>query len=345
MGVKLGDILKDSRKIITTENLVGKTLAVDAFNWLYQFLAIIRGNDGSPLKDYKGRVTSHLSGLFYRNLNLMDAGIKLIYVFDGQPNPLKAQEIQRRREAREISQKKMEEAQDDSDRENTDIKRFAQGTSKLTKEMIEESKQLLSYMGIPYIVAPQDGEAQAAHLIQSGKAWGIASQDYDAFLFNGERVVRNLSDTKDKSIEYYHLPKTLENLNITQAQLVDMAILVGVDFFDGIAGIGDKTAYKLIKEYGTIEKIISQYVPTSKKDFSALTPEFLETVRNIFLKPQVTDDFTILRTPPNYEKIQELLVEEHNFNQERMEKTFTKMRGKALTKTQKVMDNFFLKKS
>jgi flap endonuclease-1 len=112
MGINLNPLVKDQKRIITFENLIGKKIAIDAFNTLYQFLAIIRGRDGKPLKDYEGNVTSHLSGIFYRTINIIEKDIKPIFIFDGPPNPLKLKEIQRRREIRETASKKMKEAQD-----------------------------------------------------------------------------------------------------------------------------------------------------------------------------------------------------------------------------------------
>ena len=57
---------------MSVEHLANRRVAVDAFNWIYQFLAIIRQPDGTPLRDSKGRVTSLLSGLFYRTAKLLD---------------------------------------------------------------------------------------------------------------------------------------------------------------------------------------------------------------------------------------------------------------------------------
>ena len=83
MGLQVGEIVP--RKAIEFSNLKNKVLAVDASNIIYQFLSTIRQPDGTPLKDKKGRITSHLSGLFYRNINLMQEGLKLVYVLMGKP--------------------------------------------------------------------------------------------------------------------------------------------------------------------------------------------------------------------------------------------------------------------
>lgn len=198
MGVDLGPLVKDVKKIIKFEDLVGKRIAIDAFNTLYQFLAIIRGRDGTPLKDFQGNVTSHLSGLFYRSLNLIEHDIRPIYVFDGPPNPFKQAEIQRRREIRNEARKKFEEARDLGETE--DAAKYAQGSSKLTGAMIQESKEFLSALGIPIVEAAQDGESQAAYLVSTNQAWAVGSQDYDSFLFGAKKVVRNLSMNRTRKI-------------------------------------------------------------------------------------------------------------------------------------------------
>jgi len=101
MGTKLGDIIR--AETITLNDLSGREIAVDAFNTLYQFLSGIRQPDGTPLMDRRGQVTSHLSGLFYRNVNLLEIGIRPVYVFDGKAPKLKADEVKRRREIREAA--------------------------------------------------------------------------------------------------------------------------------------------------------------------------------------------------------------------------------------------------
>src|SRR5208283_367629 len=155
MGVNLRDIANPRK--ITIEELNGKSLAIDAFNALYQFLSTIRGMTGELLRDNKGHVTSHLSGLFYRNMNLLDAGIKLIYVFDGTPPSLKSEEINRRRQVKVLAAAKYSEALEKKD--YVAAKKYASATAYLEDEMIQDAKELLDFMGIPWIQAPSEGEA------------------------------------------------------------------------------------------------------------------------------------------------------------------------------------------
>lgn len=348
MGVKISPLVDEVKQVITFENLVGKKIAIDAFNTLYQFLAIIRGQDGEPLKDLQGNVTSHLSGIFNRTLYLLEENVKPIFVFDGPPNPFKLAEIQRRRALREEATKKMEEAQDAQ--EEGDIVKFAQASSKLNSDMIEESKNLLRAIGIPIIDAGQDGEAQAAYLVNKDLAWAVGSQDYDSLLFGGNRVVRNLSHNRTRKVkstivkvdlEFISLQKTLEYNQLTRAQLVDIGILTGLDFFPGIEGIGAKTAVTLIKQHNDIETIVNNNIEVRKKRIE-LDLEMVKQVRKIFLEPHVNTDFGEIRwNTPDLAKIREILCEKHNFNKERVDAALDKMIKKGVTKTQRTMDNFF----
>ena len=347
MGVKINELVQDIKRTITFENLFNKRIAVDAFNTIYQFLAIIRQRDGTPLKDYEGNVTSHLSGLFYRSINFIEHNIKPIYVFDGVPTELKLETIRDRKKIKDDAKIKMVEAQEAED--FREAKKFAQQTSKLTTDMIEESKKLLENMGIPVFQASSEGEAQSAYLVEKGDAWACASQDYDTLLFGGERLVRNFAVSRSKKvkdttvtldIEYVSLPKLLENLKITREQLVEMGILIGTDFFSGIHFIGQHKALDLIKKYKSIKNIVSEKVKVGKKDIQ-LDLELVEQVKNIFLTPDIRNNYPKIKfSKINYEKIKELLVEIHNFDNQRVENALDRLRKLDSSKTQISLDNF-----
>ena len=196
MGVKINELVKEVKRSITFENLFQKRIAIDAFNTIYQFLAIIRQPDGTPLKDYDGNVTSHLSGLFYRTINFVEHNIRPIYVFDGKPSELKLETISERRKIKEQAKAKMIKAQEAEDFK--EAKKYAQMTSKLDSDMLEESKKLLTNMGIPVLDSNSEGEAQSAYLVEKGDAWGCASQDYDTLLFGGKRLIRNVAVSRSK---------------------------------------------------------------------------------------------------------------------------------------------------
>jgi len=348
MGVKISDLVKPVIKEITINNLLGKKIAIDAFNSIFQFLATIRQRDGTPLKDFEGNVTSHLSGLFYRTINLIEQDIKPVYVFDGPPHELKLKTIRERREIREKQRKKMEDALDSEDQK--EARKYAQGTSKLTSDMIEESKLLLKYMGVPYVEAAHDGEAEAARLVNSGAVWACASQDYDSLLFGAKRLIRNLNINRKKkvknttinlSIEYINLEAVLKHLDISRQQLVDMGILIGLDFFEGIKGIGEKTALQLIQTHGSIEKIIESGICIKKKPIE-IDLDALAKVRSIFFQIEKPTIEPVLKwSNPNKKKIMELLCDRHNFSRERIENAFERLHAKKSQKVQTSLDNYF----
>lgn len=331
MGVNLRDLIPNEVKIVIDDlkALRGYAIAIDGYNALYQFLAAIRQPDGTPLMDSKGRVTSHLSGLFYRTINLMEHGIKPVYVFDGKPPEIKHIEIERRKRVKEEAVKKYEEALKKGDLEAA--KRYAQMASKLTEDMVSDAKKLLEYMGVPYVQAPAEGEAQAAYMTRKGETWGVGSQDYDSLLFGSPRLVRNLTISGRRKLpkkdiyieikpEVIELDKLLKKLGITREQLIDIAILVGTDYNpEGVKGIGPKKAYSLIKSYGSLEKVLkiipNTYFPTDPLK-----------IRDYFLNPPTTDNYKIEWKEPDEKMIIEFLVHEHDFSIERVKNAVERLK-------------------
>lgn len=330
MGVNLKDLIPDKARVELDDlrALRGKAIAIDGYNALYQFLAAIRQPDGTPLMDSKGRVTSHLSGLFYRTINIIEYGVKPIYVFDGKPPEAKAEEISRRSRVREDAARKYEEAVKTGDLEAA--RRYAMMSSRLTEEMVNTAKNLLEAMGIPYIQAPGEGEAQAAYIAKKGDAWASASQDYDSLLFGSPRLVRNLTISGKRKLpkkdvyvevkpEIIELSTLLNELGVSREQLIDIAILIGTDYNpDGVRGIGPVKALKLVKEYGSLEKI-----PRSL--LSGEDPVELANIRSYFLTPSITINYKIEWREPDLDKINEILVIEHEFNPERVKNAYDRL--------------------
>jgi flap endonuclease-1 len=332
LGVNLRDLVP--KTIIKLEDLSGKSIAIDAYNALYQFLAIIRQPDGTPLKDSSGRVTSHLSGLLYRTSNLVELGAKPVYVFDGAPPALKEVEIKRRMKVKERALALYERALKEGRTEEARV--YAQATSHLKDYMAEDSKKLLDLMGIPWIQAPSEGEAQAAHLTKHGDADYCASQDYDSLLFGAPRFVRNITISGRRKLpskniyievipEVVELDQVLRECGITYEQLVDVGILIGTDFNpDGIKGLGPKTALKLIKEHGNLENAL----PHLKNAEFPVEPR---RIREIFLHPEVRDDYKLEWKEPNMEGIIDFICRGRDFSEERVRKAVEKMQ-KGITK-------------
>lgn len=325
MGVDLGDLVP--RTPADLSSLSGKSVAIDAYNALYQFLAIIRQPDGTPLMDHTGKITSHLSGLFYRTCNLLELGIRPIYVFDGTPPALKEAEIKRRMKVKEEAIKKYEAALKEGRIE--EARMYAQMTSHLKDYMSEDAKQLLTLIGVPWVQAPSEGEAQAAHIVKRGDANFCASQDYDSLLFGAPYLLRNLTISGRRKLprkdvyveinpEIIELRRVLSELGITHEQLIEIGILVGTDFNpDGVKGIGPKSALKLIKTYGSLEKALSAI-----KD--AEFPVEPAKIKEIFLHPNVTDNYKIEWKEPNVEGVLDFLCGEKDFSEDRVRKALEK---------------------
>jgi flap endonuclease-1 len=339
MGVDLSDVVpKQSRRL---EDFQGKVIAVDAYNALYQFLSSIRQPDGTPLKDKRGRITSHLSGLLYRTANLVEAGIRPVYVFDGKPPQLKLATLEERRERKQQAQAEYEEAIEKGDTARAFAK--AQQTSHLSRDMAQEAKDLLSALGIPWVQAPSEGEAQAAHMARQGKVYAASSQDFDALLFGAPRLVRNLAVTGKRKLpgksiwvdvepEIIELETVLKELSLSREQLVDAGILVGTDFDPGVKGVGPKRAVKLMREN---ENLLDALVKL-EADIPAA-----EQIRDIFLRPEVTDDVSIAFKQVDEARVVEILVKEHDFGEDRVRSTFPRFAKLNESMKQRSLDAFF----
>lgn len=344
MGVAITSILKSEE--IKIESLSGKVLAVDSFNVLYMFLTTIRGPDGSPLMDSKGRVTSHLVGLFSRFSNLMEKGVKFVFVFDGKAPDLKREERERRKQLKEDAQKLFDEAEQQEDVEN--MKKYAARTTVLSKEMIEEAKALIQAMGMPIILAPSEGEAQAAHIVKNGDAYAVMSQDADSLLIGSPRTIRNLSITGRRKMPGTHAYKNvlpelidlndnLKELDLTQNQLIVLAILVGTDYnYGGVKGIGPKKALALLKKHK--EDFDSIFLEVNWKDhFSVDWKKIFDTIKEM----PVTDDYKITFKDPDYEEIKKILVDEHDFSEERVKSSLDKLENYKKNNQQKGLGDWF----
>lgn len=323
MGVDLKPLVK--ARVISLHDLKGKIIAIDAYNAIHQFLSIIRQRDGTPLKDSEGRITSHLAGLLYRTANLVEQSIKPVYVFDGKPHPLKLETLEQRSIIRKEARKEWEEALARGDIK--EARKKAQQTSSVTKEKVEEAKKLLDLLGIPYVGAPGEGEAQASFMNKRGDVDAACSQDFDCLLFGAPMLVRNVTITGkrklpdkqqwiDVSPEKILLKEVLSENGISREQLVEMAILIGTDFNSGIKGIGPKKALQLIKKHGCIENVIDAEGIEEIKN--------LDEIKNIFLNPSVTDDYSIEWKKVDEDMVISFLCDEHQFSKERVKKALKK---------------------
>ncbi len=342
LGVNLTPIMV--KKILSLEDLRGKSLAVDAQNYLYQFLSLIRMQDGTPLQDSHGNVTSHLAGLMFRSTRLIhDYDIYLVFVFDGKPPQLKQQEIMKRREMREKATQEWQTALKAGDYATAFSK--AVMSSHLTRSMIEDSQRLLQYLGIPFVQAPSEAEAQAAYMAQKGEVWAASSKDYDALLFGTPRLLRYLTISgreflPSKGIsrplepELIELDKFLSSHGITREQLVDIAVLIGTDFNEGVKGIGPKKALILVKNHGNIENMPSEIQ-------EKLEAQNYREVKNFFLKPQITTDYTLRYGELQENELYRFLCDERDFSHDRVGTVIQRMKTFFANRKQTELQKWF----
>jgi flap endonuclease-1 len=342
MGVQITDLL--IRNVIKIDELTGKKLAVDAFNILYQFLTTIRQRDGTPLMDSKGNITSHLTGLFSRTTRLMEYDIKLCFVFDGKPPRLKETESRKRKELKEEAKAKHKAAVEKKD--VGEMKKYAARTAYLTEEMVDESKELIRALGLPIVQAPSEGEAQAAAMVKKGDVWAIVSQDTDSLIFGADRLVRNLSISgrrkKASKLAYetvlpeiVDLKQNLQNLGISQDQLIVLAILVGTDYNPGgVKGLGPKKGLKLVKEYGSD---FDRLFKSIEWDFPFEWTEVFDLIK----KMPTTDEYELNWNEIDRDKVLEILCDRHDFGRERILKKLDDLQKERKKKQQKGLGEWF----
>ena len=343
MGVKIFELVPRTELDLT--DLSGKKIAIDTSLFLYQFLSTIRQPDGSPLTDRKGNVTSHLIGLFSRTTKLMQLGVKLCFVLDGKPPALKKAEQERRASLKAEASAKYKVAVKEEDVES--MKKYASRSVYLTKDMINEARKLVEALGLPVVVAAGEAEAQAAYLAKQGDVWASASQDADSIIFGAPRLIKNLAITGRKKKpgqlayinvrpELIELDDVLKSMNVNQDQLVAMAMLIGTDYnIGGIPGFGPKKALKAVQEY--------------KKDFKPLFEKVKwdehfktswETIFDLLRNPAIDKKYELKWKQIDMKAVTKLLVEEHDFSPERVDKALGDLFKTAEHRQQKGLGSF-----
>ncbi len=337
MGVDIGKLVP--KKEISIEELSGKKIGIDALNWTFQFLSSVRDKfTGEPLKDSHGNVTSHLSGLFYRTTKLIESGIEPVYVFDGKPPEWKKHTIQEREKVREEARQKWIEAVEKGE----EAIKYAQGASKLTSEMLVQAKELLDLMGVSWVQAPSEGEAQISKMVKENQIWAGATQDYDAILFGIPRVIRNLNIAGKKKLpgkqtyievkpEFIEINEVLKGLELNQEQLIVLGLLVGTDFNPGIKGFGPKKSLELVKQEKTLENVLKKI----NWDFEVPAHDLFE-----FFKNPPAGNVEIQKKKIDIEGLRKFLIDDHDFSEERINSTLEKLQ-ETKKKGQSGLGSFF----
>ncbi|KEZ44079.1 Flap endonuclease 1 [Scedosporium apiospermum] len=349
MGIKnLASIIKehapDAIKEGEIKNHFGRKVAIDASMSIYSFLIAVR-SEGQQLMDESGQTTSHLMGMFYRTLRMVDNGIKPLYVFDGAPPKLKSGELAKRFQRKQEAHEGLEEAKETGTSE--DVEKFARRTVRVTREHNAECQRLLKLMGIPYIVAPTEAEAQCAVLARAGKVFAAASEDMDTLCFNSPILLRHLtfSEQRKEPIQEIHLDKVLEGLDMSRDQFVDFCILLGCDYLDPIPKVGPTTALKLIREHKTLEKVVEAIQKDPKERFKLPEDWPYEDARELFFHPDVrpaSDPLCDFKwDKPDIEGLVQFLVTEKGFSEDRVRAGGKRLEKNLKSAQQVRLDGFF----
>ncbi|KAG5268901.1 hypothetical protein AALO_G00217710 [Alosa alosa] len=321
------------------KSFFGRKIAIDASMCIYQFLIAVR-QDGNVLQNDDGETTSHLVGLFYRTIRMLDNGIKPVYVFDGKPPQLKSGELEKRTERRAEAEKQLAQAQEAGEQENID--KFTKRLVKVTKQHNDECKKLLSLMGVPYVEAPCEAEASCAALVKAGKVFATATEDMDGLTFGTNVLLRHLtaSEAKKLPIQEFHFSRILQEIGLSHEQFIDLCILLGCDYCGTIKGVGPKRAIDLIKQHGSIEEILENI---DLKKYPPPEDWLYKEARRLFLEPEVVDSSTVdLKwNEPDEEGLIKFMCNEKQFNEERIRNGCKKIMKSRQGSTQGRLDTFF----
>ncbi|CAK9437225.1 uncharacterized protein LODBEIA_P16030 [Lodderomyces beijingensis] len=349
MGVKgLNQLIKEYSPQAYTEyqlkNLFGRKVAIDASMCLYQFLIAVRQSDGQQLTNEEGETTSHLSGIFYRTIRLVENNIKPVYVFDGKPPVLKGGELEKRLLRREEAQKSMDQIKDDGT--VAEVMKFEKRLVRVSRDQNDEAKKLLSLMGIPYVEAPCEAEAQCAELARGGKVYAAASEDMDTLCYEPPQLLRHLtfSEARKMPIDEIKYKDAIAGLDMTKEEFIDLCILLGCDYCETIKGVGPVTAYKLMKEHGSLDNIV-KYLQENPEKTKYKVPENwpYDEARQLFLNPEVTPAKAVELKwkEPDVDGLVEYMVKQKGFSEDRIRSGAEKLKKGLKAGVQGRLDGFF----
>ncbi|EDK45129.1 structure-specific endonuclease RAD27 [Lodderomyces elongisporus NRRL YB-4239] len=349
MGVKgLNQLIKEhsphAYKEFELKNLFGRKVAIDASMCLYQFLIAVRQSDGQQLTNDEGETTSHLSGIFYRTIRMVENNIKPVYVFDGKPPVLKGGELEKRLLKREEAQKQIDNLKDDAS--VSDMTKYQKRLVRVSRDQNDEAKKLLELMGIPYVNAPCEAEAQCAELARGGKVFAAASEDMDTLCYEPPQLLRHLTfaEARKMPIDQITYKEAIQGLDMTKEQFIDLCILLGCDYCETIKGVGPVTAYKLIKEHGSLDNIV-KYLQENPDKTKYKVPENwpYNEARQLFMKPEVLPalEVELKWKEPDLDGLIEYMVKNKGFSEDRIRSGAEKLKKGLKAGIQGRLDGFF----
>ncbi|XP_013107742.1 flap endonuclease 1 [Stomoxys calcitrans] len=335
----IADVCPQAIKESDIKNYFGRKVAIDASMCLYQFLIAVRA-EGAQLTSVDGETTSHLMGMFYRTIRLLENGIKPVYVFDGKPPDLKSGELAKRAERREEAQKALQAATEAGN--EADMDKFNRRLVRVTKEHAKEAKELLKLMGVPYVDAPCEAEAQCAALVKAGKVYATATEDMDALTFGSSVLLRHLtfSEARKMPVKEFHHSKILEGIGLTSKEFIDLCILLGCDYCEGIKGVGPKRAMELIDSYRDIETILENI---DRQKYTVPDDWNYQIARELFVNPEVEDpeNVDLKWSEPDEDGLVKFLCGDRQFNEDRVRSGAKKILKSKQSQTQGRLDSFF----
>jgi flap endonuclease-1 len=282
---------------VSFAELDGSVVAVDAHNWLYRYLTTtVKWTASEAYTTSAGEEVANLVGVVQGLPKFFEHDLTPVFVFDGAVADLKSDEVERRREQREQYEADLEDARERED--PVAVARLESRTQRLTDTIVETTRGLLDLLDVPVVDAPAEGEAQCAHMAGRGTVDYAGTEDYDALLFGAPLTLRQLTSSGDP--ELMDLSATLAAHDLTREQLVDVAILCGTDFNEGIRGIGPKTAVSLVGEHGSIYSVLearSEEIP------------HVDRIRGLFLDPAAVDVTPETEISPDVTAAREFVVD------------------------------------
>lgn len=270
-----------SVKPIMINDLSGKTYVVDTSPQLYQCMIAIRGkNNGKDMTTQNGTMSSHICGMFNRVFSFIIYGIQTVWVFDGEPPDMKKAVLHERRKVRRSAQKLLDTGSFVDDLQKV---KLAKKAVTINKKIVDDVKELFELLGVPYIQAISEAEAQCAALSISGKVDGVITNDWDALTFGSLRLIKNFNTRNTQTMNQIDLNNVLNELNLTYSQFVDICLLLGTDYCPGIRGISGTSLYNELVKQETVQRVVNKLIKVNKQAVAAgKKPPY--TVPSNFLK-------------------------------------------------------------
>ncbi|WP_136687599.1 flap endonuclease-1 [Halorhabdus amylolytica] len=304
---------------IAFEELAGSIVAVDAHNWLYRYLTTtVKWTNDEVYTTSDGEEVANLVGVVQGLPKFFEHEVTPVMVFDGAVTDLKDDEVKRRREQREQYEDDLEAAREEGDAIR--VARLESRTQRLTDVILETTRELLDLLDVPVIDAPAEGEAQAAHMARKGDVDYVGTEDYDALLFGAPLTLRQLTSKGDP--ELMDFQATLDEHDLSWEQLVDVALLCGTDFNEGVRGYGPKTAVKAVREHGDLWGV---------SEAEDIYVENADRIRELFLDPAVTDDYSFETTlEPDLDAARSFVTEEWEVDAAEVERGFERIESSVI---------------